>query len=139
MKRYLLLLCLSFTCSGIYAQCQTANVYTDIECYEKQLKTDKYELNKIYNGFYAFSEWLYNQTESTWQISLDRLAQLLFRYLCEEMEHREEEIKALLIEDIMTVRGRKMPSFLRENYVPHEEQKEGYAKLNKRQLKHATV
>ena len=53
MKRYLLLLCLSFTCPGIYAQCQTANVYTDIECYEKQLKTDKYELNKIYNGFYA--------------------------------------------------------------------------------------
>jgi len=94
---------------------------------------------KVYEGFYTFSEWLYNQTESTWQISLDRLAQLLFRYLCEEMEHREEEIKALLIEDIMTVRGRKMPSFLRENYVPHEEQKEGYAKLNKRQLKHATV
>lgn len=94
---------------------------------------------KVYDGFYTFSEWLYTQTESTWQISLDRLAQLIFRYLCEEMGHSEEEIKALLIEDIMTVRGRKMPSFLRENYVPHEEQKEGHAKLNKRQLKHATA
>lgn len=94
---------------------------------------------KVYDGFYTFSEWLYTQTESTWQISLDRLAQLIFRYLCEEMWHSEEEIKALLIEDIMTVRGRKMPSFLRENYVPHEEQKEGHTKLNKRQLKHVTA
>lgn len=105
----------------------------------KKSATLLWKEGKVYEGFYAFSEWLYTQTESTWQISLDRLAQLLFRYLCEEMEHREEEIKALLIEDIMTVRGRKMPSFLRENYVPYEEQKEGYAKLNKRQLKHATV
>ncbi|WP_333804158.1 B12-binding domain-containing radical SAM protein [Sulfurospirillum sp.] len=94
---------------------------------------------KVYNGFYAFSEWLYAQTESTWQISLDRLAQLIFRYLCEEMGHDEESIKAMLIDDIMTVRGRKMPSFLRENYVPQEEQKEGTLKPNKRQLKHATV
>ncbi len=94
---------------------------------------------KVYDGFYAFSQWLYTQTESTWQISLDRLAQLIFRYLCEVMNHQEDEIKALLIEDIMTVRGRKMPSFLRENYVPNAEQKESSAKLNKRQLKHATV
>ena len=93
----------------------------------------------MYDGFYAFSEWLYTQTESTWQISLDRLAQLIFRYLCEVMGHQEEEIKAILIEDIMTVRGRKMPSFLRENYVPNAEQKESTVKLNKRQLKHATV
>lgn len=94
---------------------------------------------KVYDGFYAFSEWLYTQTESTWQISLDRLAQLIFRYLCEVMGHQEEEIKTILIEDIMTVRGRKMPSFLRENYVPNAEQKESTVKLNKRQLKHATV
>ena len=94
---------------------------------------------KVYEGFYAFTLWLYAQTESTWQISLDRLAQLIFRYLCEEMHHEEEAIKALLIEDIMTVRGRKMPSFLRDNYVPKEEQQESVVKLNKRQLKHATV
>lgn len=105
----------------------------------KRSATLLWEEGKVYAGFYAFSEWLYSQTESTWQISLDRLAQLIFRYLCEVLGHEEEEIKALLIEDIMTVRGRKMPSFLRENYTPREEQKEGVAKLNKRQLKHATV
>ena len=42
-----------FSSVSIYAQCQTGNVYTDISCYEKQLKNDKADLNKIYNGFYA--------------------------------------------------------------------------------------
>lgn len=105
----------------------------------KKSATHLWREGKVYEGFYAFSEWLYTQTESTWQISLDRLAQLIFRYLCEEMGHEEESIKAMLIEDIMTVRGRKMPSFLRDNYLPQEEQKEGTLKPNKRQLKHATV
>lgn len=94
---------------------------------------------RVYDGFCAFSQWLYAQTESTWQISLDRLAELIFRYLCDVMHHPEEAIKALLIEDIMTVRGRKMPSFLRENYLPNSDQKESILKLNKRQLKHTAV
>jgi radical SAM superfamily enzyme YgiQ (UPF0313 family) len=105
----------------------------------KKTATLLWKEGRVYNGFYAFSEWLYKQTESTWQISLDRLAELIYRYLCEVMLYNEEEIKAFLIEDIMTVRGRKMPSFLRENYVPKEEQKESTLRLNKRQLKHTSV
>ena len=94
---------------------------------------------KVFEGFYAFSEWLYTQTESTWQIALDRLAELIFRYLCEEQGYEKERIKAQLIEDIMTVRGRKMPSFLRNNYVPRDESEENTIKVNKRQLKHANA
>ena len=94
---------------------------------------------KVYEGFYAFSEWLYTQTKSTWQISLDRLAELIFHYLRDEMKQEIETIKALIIDDIMTIRGRKMPSFLKDNYIVDEGEKEGTAKLNKRQLKHATV
>ena len=105
----------------------------------KKSATLLWKEGRVYNGFYAFSEWLYAQTESTWQISLDRLAELIFRYLCEVMLYDEEAMKALLIEDIMTVRGRKMPSFLRENYVPKEEQIESAFKHNKRQLKHTSV
>jgi len=105
----------------------------------KKSATLLWKEGKVYEGFYAFSEWLYTQTKSTWQISLDRLAELIFRYLDEVMGHNEEEIKTILIEDIMTVRGRKMPSFLRDNYVPNVEQQETTLKLNKRQLKHATV
>ena len=98
-----------------------------------------WEEGKVYRGFYAFSEWLYHQTESTWQISLDRLAQLIFSYLCDVKRYDEQGIKTMLIEDVMSVRGRKMPSFLRENYVPREEQHEVNVKLNKRQLKHTSV
>lgn len=92
---------------------------------------------KVYEGFYAFSEWLYAQTESTWQISLERLAELLFRYLTEKMHHDEKSIKTTMIEDIMSGRGRKLPSFLRDNYVPRDAQKETVIKANKRQLKHS--
>ena len=98
-----------------------------------------WEDGKVYEGFYAWSEWLYAQTQSTWQIALDRLAELLFRYLSEEKKISEELLKTILIEDIMTVRGRKMPSFLRENYLPREEQKEAPLRVNKRQLKHSSV
>jgi len=105
----------------------------------KKSATLLWQEGKVYEGFYAFSEWLYMQTKSTWQISLDRLGELIFRYLCEEMKLEQEEIKTILIDDIMTVRGRKMPSFLRDNYVSQESEKEGTSKLNKRQLKHATV
>ena len=105
----------------------------------KKSATLLWKEGKVYDGFSAFSLWLYAQTESTWQISLDRLAELIFRYLCEVMHYDEDAMKALLIEDIMTVRGRKMPSFLRENYLPKEEQKESAYKHNKRQLKHTSV
>jgi len=94
---------------------------------------------EVFEGFYAFSEWLYDQTESTWQISLDRLAELIFRYLCEVLNYEKEAIKTRLIEDVMTVRGRKMPSFLRDNYVPRNENDENTIKVNKRQLKHANA
>jgi len=93
----------------------------------------------VYTGFYAFSEWLYGETESTWHIALDRLAELIYRYLTHTMQHKEEVIKELMIEDIMVCRGRKLPSFLRDNYTPHEEQKEKTIQANKRQLKHSSV
>lgn len=51
MKNILLILGLLGSVSA-YAQCQTGNVYTDIACYEKQLKVDKSELNRTYNSLY---------------------------------------------------------------------------------------
>lgn len=104
----------------------------------KRTVTFLWKEGRVYEGFYAFSEWIYAQTESTWQISLERLSELLFGYLCGEIGQNEDEIKAMMIEDIMNVRGRKLPAFLRENVVP-KEVKESTSKLNKRQLKHTNV
>lgn len=48
MKKTLLVI--GFLISGsTFAECKTSNVYTDIDCYEKQLKADKISLNKLYS------------------------------------------------------------------------------------------
>ncbi|MDD3342655.1 MAG: DUF4080 domain-containing protein [Sulfurospirillaceae bacterium] len=89
----------------------------------------------VFSGFYAFSLWLYAQTESTWQISLDRLAGLLYRYLTTVLNEEPIMLKRFMIDDIMCERGRKLPAFLQENHQS-KAPKENLLKLNKRQLKH---
>ena len=73
---------------------------------------------KVFDGFYAFSEWIFTQTLSTWKISLDRQISLLYEYL---LPHTDLElIQARLIEDINTTPGRRIPYFL-----THDVSKEG--------------
>lgn len=65
---------------------------------------------KVFDGFYAFSEWIFTQTLSTWKISLDRQISLMYEYL---LPHTElEHIQAALVEDINTTPGRRIPYFL---------------------------
>jgi radical SAM superfamily enzyme YgiQ (UPF0313 family) len=73
---------------------------------------------KVFDGFYAFSEWIFTQTLSTWKISLDRQISLLYEYL---LPHTPlEVIQTALIEDINTTPGRRIPFFL-----THDVSKEG--------------
>ncbi|MDP3301166.1 MAG: DUF4080 domain-containing protein, partial [Sulfuricurvum sp.] len=73
---------------------------------------------KAFDGFYAFSEWIFTQTLSTWKISLDRQISLMYEYL---LPHTQlEVIQASLIEDINTTPGRRIPFFL-----THDVSKEG--------------
>lgn len=96
-----------------------------------------WEEGRVFEGFYAFSQWIYTQTESTWQISLDRLSQLLLAYLCTCKGHERTAIAAVLREDILAVPGRKLPSFLREEYSAKPAQKTAEKfQGNKRQRKH---
>ncbi len=70
MKKLFLLPLLVLAYSNAHAECQTNNVYSDIACYEKQLKADKSELNKIYNGFYASlddeGKLVLNESQKAW-------------------------------------------------------------------------
>lgn len=50
MIRYVLLFLLLPV--NVYAACQTANVYTDIDCYQSKYKKDKALLNAAYNRLY---------------------------------------------------------------------------------------
>ena len=73
---------------------------------------------KVFEGFYAFSEWIFTQTLSTWKISLDRQISLMYEYL---LPHTQLEIiQAALIKDINTTPGRRIPFFL-----THDVSKEG--------------
>ncbi len=71
------------------------------------------ENKSVYKTFYDFSDWLYKQTYSTWQISLDRLAQFLFDYLTTIQNLEKQKVADILVADILKVGGRKLPSFLR--------------------------
>jgi hypothetical protein len=80
----------------------------------------------VYSVFDGFTTWLYNQTYSTWQISLDRLARFLFDFMVEQQSKEKEKVAKLLVEDILKVGGRKLPKFLRE----YSEVVTSYDKLN---------
>lgn len=67
----------------------------------------------VFEGFYAFSEWIYTQTLSTWKISLDRQITLIHTYLCELYD--KEEAEAALIEDLSARPEKTIPFFLRQS------------------------
>ncbi|MDD5051468.1 MAG: DUF4080 domain-containing protein [Sulfuricurvum sp.] len=67
----------------------------------------------VFEGFYAFSEWIYSQTLSTWKISLERQISLLHAYLC--LYHDKESVESLLSEDLAQRPEKTIPFFLRQS------------------------
>lgn len=87
---------------------------------------------KVYENFYDFSKWIYKRSESTYKISLDRIAEFLFEYLTKS--HDKEFVANTILQDVMGVGGRNIPSFLKK-IIPQNcdfTQKE-VSKANKRQ------
>ncbi len=68
---------------------------------------------KVYENFSSFSQWIYIQSASTYKISLDRLSKFIFAYLSEEMEYKKELIGPIMIKDIMKLKGRIIPAYLK--------------------------
>ncbi len=94
--------------------------------------------NTVYDSFYDFSEWIYSQTDSTWKISLDRLSKLLFDYLCDELKIDPQTVAQRLIQDLLKIKGRIIPSYLRPYVtIPDQVPKKELAQANKRQARHA--
>jgi len=89
----------------------------------------------VYENFYDFGMWIYEQTNATWKISLQRLGELLFTYLT-EVKHLEAKLIAnAMLEDMMKLKGRAIPPYLKphaENYT--RSLQEGNSGFNKRQL-----
>jgi len=97
-----------------------------------------WKYNTVYDSFFAFSEWIYSQTDSTWKISLDRLSALLFTYLTEVLGQETESVAETMLSDLLKVQGRIVPKFLRP-FVKETPKvsKQVDVSLNKRQAKRA--
>ncbi len=105
----------------------------------KKTITILFENGEVFENFYNFSEWIYLQTESTWQISLNRLSEFLFDYLVNECKKEPNFVANTLANDILKVSGRKLPPFLREYELEILGNKRELSAINKRQLKHSLV
>ena len=91
-----------------------------------------FEDGKVFENFYDLSKWLYKRSESTYKISLDRMAEFLFEYMSKT--HDEELVANMILQDVMGVGGRKIPPFLKK-IIPqnYDFAQKDVSKANKRQ------
>ncbi len=92
----------------------------------------------VFVAFHAFSRWIYGRTQSTWKISLERLAELLFDYL-QQQGHDPDALAEPLLADLLKLAGRKIPNFLKPYAYAGgkaEPSTKRAAAFNKRQVRH---
>ena len=88
----------------------------------------------VFENFYAFSLWAYAQTDSTWKISLERLGELLFKYLRDVKSLEPKTVANAMLEDMLKLKGRALPPYLKA-FARNKRvnAKSGSAGFNKRQ------
>lgn len=101
----------------------------------KQTLPMLWENQSVFTNFAALSLWIYEQTASTWKISLDRLAELLYEYLLHVKKISKEKIVSAMVDDLLKIKGRKIPHYLR-SHADGLVQKEAIESKQKRQAKH---
>ena len=90
---------------------------------------------KVFDNFYAFSLWIYEQTDSTYKISLQRLGELLFTYLTDIKRLDAEFVAFSMLEDMMKLKGRAVPAYLKPYAKDFKvDAQSGTSGFNKRQL-----
>ncbi len=88
----------------------------------------------VFENFYKLGMWIYEQTNSTWMISLQRLGELLFLYLTEVKDLAPEMVAQKMLEDMMKLKGRAVPAYLKPYSADFTaKQKVGTSGFNKRQ------
>ncbi|MFZ5374460.1 MAG: DUF4080 domain-containing protein, partial [Campylobacterota bacterium] len=90
-----------------------------------------WEGKSVFESFYAFSEWIYARTLSTWKISLERQSALIYEYLCTLRD--TDTVRSTLLEDIAKSEGRTLPHYLKHETNNRDESKKSV--VPKRQAK----
>ncbi len=92
------------------------------------------EKPQVFKNFYAFGLWIYEQTDSTWKISLQRQGELLFDYLSEVKRVEIQTIADKMLHDMMKLKGRAIPAYLKPYAANFQvDAKLGTSGFNKRQ------
>ena len=75
---------------------------------------------------------------STWQIALNRLAELFFAYLTEELGLAKDEAANAIAADLLKVKGRPLPVVISDNmtFQPGSLQTRNTQSPGKRQARH---
>ena len=88
----------------------------------------------VFENFYAFSLWIYEQTDSTYKISLPRLGELIFTYLTQVKNIAAQETATRMLKDMLKLKGRAIPPYLKPYAKDFKtEAKLGSSGFNKRQ------
>jgi radical SAM superfamily enzyme YgiQ (UPF0313 family) len=89
----------------------------------------------VFNNFYAFCLWMYEQTNSTYKISLQRLGELLFKYLTDVKDLDKVFVAKYMLEDMMRLKGRAIPHYLKKFSKDFKTSSQmGTSGFNKRQI-----
>ncbi len=88
-----------------------------------------------YKEFYKFGIWIYEQTDSTYKISLQRQGELLFNYLSINKNIDAQQVASMMLHDMMKLKGRAIPSYLKPYANDFSnDAKLGTSGFNKRQV-----
>jgi len=100
--------------------------FSVIPCHDTESSTPKwipYQVrDDVFNSFYAFSEWIYTQTLSTWKISLDRQITLIYDYLI--LSNEPEVVQKALMDDLSKRPEKTIPFFLRQSTAENKTKSE---------------
>lgn len=91
---------------------------------------------KVFERFLAFSDWVYAKTASTYKISLERMAALLFEYLTDVRDVEARTAGEAMVRDLTKIKGRKVPPFLRPYETAEAQTRTELSGLTKRQQRH---
>jgi hypothetical protein len=80
------------------------------------------DIPAVFKNFYAFSEWIYTQTLSTWKISLDRQITLIYDYLI--LNNDSQIVQKALMDDLSKRPEKTIPFFLRQSTIENKNKSE---------------
>jgi radical SAM superfamily enzyme YgiQ (UPF0313 family) len=92
-----------------------------------------FQFSNPFDEFFAFSEFAFQQFSRHHSLSLDQLAEALHKYFQEKKEMSYQDSRALVLQDILIKKDRKIPKCLKdyELGIPEVEQKDSLKSLTR--------